>query len=272
MTIDINVGKTMYPYPILFGLNLYDIALTLAILIALLLCDKMMEKRKFSVALQKLVLVGFLICILFGFFSAFLFQGFYDFLASKEFKLDSTTGITFFGGLLGGAFAFLTVWFVGGKLFLKDDAKGEEKSKFTDMLDIAACCIPLAHGIGRLGCLAAGCCHGKETDAWYGIEMHTEKGLMTVVPLQLYEAIFLFLLAVLLFWLFYKKEKSFPLMPIYTFFYGLWRFTIEYFRADDRGASFIPFLSPSQLTAICLIIFAIVYYWTWIRSAKNAKT
>jgi prolipoprotein diacylglyceryltransferase len=132
MAININVGKTMYPYPILFGLNLYDIALTLAILIALLLCDKMMEKRKFSVALQKLVLVGFLICILFGFFSAFLFQGFYDFLATKEFKLDSTTGITFFGGLLGGAFAFLTVWFVGGKLFLKDDAKGEEKSKFLD--------------------------------------------------------------------------------------------------------------------------------------------
>lgn len=29
--------------------------------------------------------------------------------------------------------------------------------------------VPLAQAIGRLGCWAAGCCYGKETDGWFGI-------------------------------------------------------------------------------------------------------
>ena len=36
--------------------------------------------------------------------------------------------------------------------------------------------------------------------------------------------------------------------------YGIWRFFIEYLRGDERGASLIKFLSPSQLTAVILII------------------
>jgi phosphatidylglycerol:prolipoprotein diacylglycerol transferase len=73
---------------------------------------------------------------------------------------------------------------------LKGKNVGEEKHRFKDMLDIAACCVPLAHGIGRLGCFFAGCCHGAETDAWYGVEMLTESGWRRVVPIQLFEAVF----------------------------------------------------------------------------------
>ena len=133
------------------------------------------------------------------------------------------------------------------------------------MLDIAACCIPLAHAIGRLGCFFAGCCHGKETDAWFGVKMLTENGWRTVVPVQLFEAIFLFAVAGILLWLFFKREKALPLMPIYCGFYGIWRFFIEYARADDRGASFISFLSPSQLTALLLIVIAIIYICLFIK-------
>ncbi|MBR5823405.1 MAG: prolipoprotein diacylglyceryl transferase, partial [Paludibacteraceae bacterium] len=44
---------------------------------------------------------------------------------------------------------------------------------------IANCVAPgiaLAHAIGRIGCLFAGCCHGQATKAWYGIMMHGNDG------------------------------------------------------------------------------------------------
>ena len=255
----------MYPYPLFLNVNLYTICLSIAIVVALLLCDHLTQKRGFSIALQKLVIVNILLSIVLGLGSAVLFQAFYDFLKTGVFKLANDTGMTFLGGLIGGTVVYLLVWFFGGKLFLKGENQGEEKRKFKDMLNIAACCIPLAHAIGRLGCFFAGCCHGKETDAWFGVKMLTEQGWKSVVPVQLYESIFLFALAGVLLWLLLKNKTKLPLMPIYCGFYGIWRFFIEYARADDRGSSFISFLSPSQLTSIFLIILAIVYLYTFFK-------
>jgi prolipoprotein diacylglyceryltransferase len=63
-------------------------------------------------------------------------------------------------------------------------------------------------------------------------------------------------------------------MPIYMVGYGIWRFLIEYLRGDERGAGLVSFLSPSQLTAVLLIIggavlFGIEYYLNKCRESKN---
>ena len=81
-------------------------------------------------------------------------------------------------------------------------------------------------------------------------------GWEKVVPIQLFEAIFLFLLAAFLFMLVWKK-KGFGLSG-YLIGYGVWRFVIEFFRTDDRGASFIPGLTPSQVTAILMVLIGVV--------------
>ena len=39
--------------------------------------------------------------------------------------------------------------------------------------------------------------------------------------------------------------------------YGIWRFVIEFFRSDDRGATIVKFLSPSQLIAILMVVGAV---------------
>lgn len=262
----------MYPYPIFFGLTLYDILLAVAVVTAMLLCDKMIQKRNFSNALQKLVIVGILLCVVLGFGSAVLFQAFYNFMDTGTFELADNTGMTFFGGLIGGAGVFLLVWFLGGKLCLKGENTGEEKRKFKDMLDIAACCVPLAHAIGRLGCFFAGCCYGRITDAWYGVYIRfTQTSLIKVVPIPLFESIFLFVLSAVLLWLFFKKPSALPLMPVYCGAYGIWRFIIEYFRGDDRGATIVSFLSPSQLVSLILITISIVYFILWFRKRKTEK-
>ena len=78
------------------------------------------------------------------------------------------------------------------------------------------------------------------------------------VPIQLFEAIFLFALFAALMILVRRVGKN--VLPSYMAAYGIWRFFIEYARADERGDTFISFLSPSQLTAIILIVGSILLF------------
>lgn len=261
----------MYPYPIILGMTLYDICLVIAIVTALFMADRMGTMRGFSIKLQKVVIIALVEAIVVGFAGAVLFQAIYNAFKTGEFVIATNTGMTFYGGLIFGVIGFLAAWFGLGKVMCKSD---EPIKKFGAMADIAACLVPLAHGIGRIGCFTAGCCHGSPTDAWYGVKMYTESGWMKVVPVQLFEAFFLLALSAVLLWLFFKKfgkenEKRFPLLPIYAIVYGIWRFFIEYARADDRGETVVAFLSPSQLIAILMILAGIVYFLLWYFKEKK---
>ena len=159
------------------------------------------------------------------------------------YELSTSTGATFFGGLLGGTMVFIALYFGVGHFRYRD---GYHKAHFRDVLDMAPAAITVAHGLGRIGCLMAGCCHGAETDAWYGIDMAGGR----YVPVQLYEALFLFALCGALLWMMKKGKRH--QMPTYMLVYGTWRFFVEYLRADDRGQTIVSFLSPSQLIALLL--------------------
>ena len=252
----------------LFGMTLYPYALLLiagAMLCFVLLLFVTLRRHKDCLNENLFALVAFVVVALLSLGGAAVLDALLKWVERGAFELR---GATFYGGLIGGAGAFLLVYFIAGKHFCKDN---EAVKRFPDMLDIGACCIPLAHAFGRLGCLTAGCCHGRETDAWYGINMYNytngagEEVWHRVVPIQLFESIFLFALAAVLIVLFFKNrgKHKFPLMPLYCVGYGIWRFFIEFARADDRGNTFIPFLTPSQLVAVLLIAVGVVYFLLW---------
>ena len=50
-------------------------------------------------------------------------------------------------------------------------------------------------------------------------------------------------------------------LQLYMVSYGVWRFLIEFLRADYRGKTIVPFLTPSQLIAILLIAGGVVLYY-----------
>ena len=84
----------MYPYPVLFGkIGLYEICLAVGIVAVFFLADRMAIKRGFSVGLQRLFVVAMPLAIFIGFGGAILFQGFYDYLETGVFKLDTDTGM-----------------------------------------------------------------------------------------------------------------------------------------------------------------------------------
>lgn len=239
----------MYPNEIFLGLDLYTILLFVGVLAAMIFIRVLSDHRHMRARWCNLVLFGTLFAVVLGYAAAALFQSFYDYLATGVFSLNS--GTTFYGGLIGGTVAFIVVYYVAGHFLMSD---GYYKEHFRDVSDMAAPCITVAHGFGRLGCLMAGCCYGRATDAWYGITM-VRLGYK-VIPVQLFEAIFLLAFSAILFLAFWKNKRY--LLPIYMIGYGIWRIPAEMMRDDDRGATIVSFLTPSQLISILLIAGGIV--------------
>ena len=188
------------------------------------------------------------IAIALGWGSATLFQATYNYIAHPENGFNLGTGFTFIGGLIGGVISFLIGYFLFRKRY---------KNKLIDIVSMAPCCILVAHGFGRIGCFCAGCCYGKPTDSFLGVQFpHLPE---PVHPTQLYEAGFLFLLFAILFLLLMKKNFRHNL-SVYLIAYGIFRFCIEYLRADSRG-ELLPGISPSQFWSILMVVAGVGVYF-----------
>ena len=243
----------MYPYDILPGIDLYVICIALAAVAAILSFSKLADVVKIRGKVQNMSVYTAIAAIVLGYGSAVLFQGFYNMLDKGSFSLNASTGATFYGGLIGGVISFIAIYFIWGKLSFEDDTY---RKQFSLVANVAPASITIAHSIGRIGCLMAGCCHGAKTDAWYGITMQNLG--YKVVPIQLFEAIFLALLFAFFVWRI-KNGKGYNL-PIYMIAYALWRFLAEYIRNDYRGETVVSFLTPSQFIAVLMALGGAVLF------------
>lgn len=242
----------MYPYEIIAGFDMYAICFLLALCSAFVSFRLVGDRLRLNVKVYNMCIISGIFAIVGGYTGAVLFQAFYDYLETGVFS-PKTSGMTFYGGLIMGALTFLLVYFVAFAFTDKENLRGRS---FFFVSDIAAPAIALAHAIGRIGCLFAGCCHGKVTDAWYGI--YTVNLNAKTVPIPLFESLYLFGLFAVLLWR-VLRGKTYGL-SLYLAVYAVWRFGVEYLRADDRGGSLVSFVSPSQLTAVVLFAVAAALY------------
>lgn len=249
----------MYPYYITGDIDLYSIFIMLGLIAAIIVYRLCSDRAKINAKLYNFTLICALCSVVSGFVFSVLFQAIYNIKDRGAFIIDEKTGATFAGGLIGGAVTFFFVYFVFGK-------KYESKKYARAVIDCAACAVPSAHAFGRIGCLMGGCCYGKPTDSPIGIYM-VNLGYK-VVPIQLFEAIFLFALAAVLIILLFKGKKH--IMELYMLSYGVFRFIIEFFRGDERGTLLTGVLSPSQIISICLVIGSAALYFASKRH-KEAK-
>ena len=273
----------MYPYFVIdlgehLRLGLYDICLMIAILSCLVLYRVFADRQKFKARIQNFALIAILFSIGGGYYAAALVQTFYNWNAALASNPEAKfwdywgTGATFYGGLVGGVLIFLVLYFGIGTLLFKDK---KNLHYFFPIANIAGAVIPLAHGIGRIGCLMAGCCHGARSDAWYAIPMNIPgdgtSDMVKVVPVQLFEALFLLALAAFLLFSFWKKWRY--QMPIYMIAYSLWRFVAEYLRDDYRGQTVIKALTPSELVSVVLLVggIALLAVELWLDHRKGGR-
>ena len=263
----------MYPYDILPGFTLYDLCLALGIFCAVLVFRFFSDRDKISARLYNFILYDALITVVLGYALSVFTQALYNWRDEGKFVISASTGATFLGGLVGGAAVFIAFYFGIGHFSF---GNRENIKSFRWMTDVAAVCIPAAHSIGRIGCLTAGCCHGivYETAKWYTFRFLILNaadeciGVFYALPVQLYEALFLAVLALALGIM--KRKNKTNLLPIYMIAYGVWRFLIEYIRGDERGTTIVDFLSPSQLTSVLMVAGGILLLVVMIKkSPKN---
>jgi phosphatidylglycerol:prolipoprotein diacylglycerol transferase len=179
-------------------------------------------------------------------------------------SLDSFTaylggGFVFYGGLIGGVAA----------AFLYCVTCKKPASK---MIEIAVPSFPLIHGIGRIGCLMAGCCYGIPVKPWLGIAFRNSIEAPNGVPLfpvQLLEASLNLILFFIL--LLYTRRERIPYqtLGLYLWIYSIERFLIEFLRNDNIRGIYAG-LSTSQWISMILFPVGVYLFLSKSNRGQNA--
>lgn len=155
-------------------------------------------------------------------------------------------GFVFYGGLLGG----------GLGLFIFTKCRKESLFKYSNMFTLA---LPLGHAFGRVGCFIAGCCYGMPYDGFLSFTYTNAMDASTpigvpLLPIQLIEAVALFVLFAVLLFIYLKFPKKRNLVTtIYLVAYAVMRFTLEFFRGDKERGLLLG-LSTSQWISIAIVV------------------
>ena len=170
-------------------------------------------------------------------------------------------GLVWYGGFLGGSLAVV----INGWL---------KRVPFRWTAQLVAPALPAAYALGRLGCFMVGDDYGMPTTGWWGVKFPqglpptTAQGLaqfgvsippgtepstvLAVHPTQLYEAVLMTAVFMVLWRLRTRPLGTGWLFGLYLVFAGAERGFIEFFRAkDDR---FLGSFTLAQLTSVILIL------------------
>ena len=133
--------------------------------------------------------------------------------------------------------------------------------------DVLAPGVAIGQSVGRLGCLAAGCCYGRAANLPWAVTFTDVDAARTVGtpldtplhPSQIYESLATLLIFLVLIWLAPRKKFAGQVVLSYLVLYSSARFVLEYFRGDASRGSVGPF-STSQAVALALVAGAAFLY------------
>ena len=167
-------------------------------------------------------------------------------------------GMSFHGGLIG---VIIAMWLFGRKT----------DRSFFSVSDFISPLIPLGYGAGRIGNFIGGELWGKVTDVPWGM-VFPRAGIEPRHPSQLYQAFLGGLVIFTILWLYSKKPK--PTMAVSGMFllcFGIYRFTIEFFRQPDAHLGYLAFgwLTMGQVLSAPMVILGIVLIWLAYKQQRN---
>lgn len=224
----------------------YNLFVGIGIAFAMLYLQYEKKFADFSFEKRNTIHTGLFISIIIGFIGAFTFDAYTQGIKLSLSNLNQI-GLTLLGGIVAGLLTFI--------IFLK--IKSIPVLPSLNLLTPAFC---ISHLLGRVGCFFAGCCYGSPTNSMFGVQFpkdslahnHFQDDLH-VHPTQLYESIF-----ILFVFLFVRRTSINNKFLFYIISYSIFRFFIEFIRADNRGIIFNQsFLTPSQFISLTIAIFAI---------------
>lgn len=224
----------------------YGLMIAIGIIAAYIVAEKRAEKNG---VLKESVFNLVLWCAIGGIIGSkilFIITKFGDILENPAILLNVTNGFVVYGGIIGGIFA--------GFLFAK-----HTKQPFVNIFDLAMPSVALGQAFGRIGCLLAGCCYGKETNGAFHIVFNDSKFAPNHVPLlptQVISCVLNFIHFFILIYFAKKVKARGQVAALYLILYSAGRFILEFFRGDlERGN--VGRLSTSQFIAIIIEIIGI---------------
>jgi phosphatidylglycerol:prolipoprotein diacylglycerol transferase len=133
--------------------------------------------------------------------------------------------------------------------------------------------VAIGHAIGRLGCFAAGCCWGQETNlpwavTFDNVDAYQLTGVPLGVPLhptQLYESLTELAIFAFLWWYFHRAHREGTVIGWYLVLYSVARFAVEFVRHHEQAL--IAGLSLTQW-----ISFATLAAGIWLLMRPGART
>ena len=170
-----------------------------------------------------------------------------EIIKDPSLLLNVSEGFVVYGGIIGGI--------LGAYIYAKI-----KKIDILAYFDLAVPSIAFAQGFGRIGCLLAGCCYGKETSGAFSITFHTSAFApngVALVPTQIYSSILDFLHYGLLLLILRSQKKDGETAAAYLIFYSAGRFVLEFFRGDLARGS-VGVLSTSQFISVFTFFAGIV--------------
>lgn len=204
-------------------------------------------------AIEDLVTYGALGVILGGRIGYILFYNFSEFLSNPLilFKIWQG-GMSFHGGMLG---VFVAMWFFAKK----------NQCSMLQLTDIIAPLAPIGLGAGRIGNFINSELWGQTTEVPWAM-IFPNGGPLARHPSQLYEAFLEGLILFILLWLYSRKKR-----PVGTatglalFFYGSFRFIVEFYRMPDAQLGYLAldWVTMGQILSLPMIIIGIaLFYYT----------
>lgn len=192
---------------------------------------------------------------------------------SFQFFRNWQSGFVLYGGLLAGTAAGVVYTLM-------------RREKLTRIADLAAAPMMVGIALGRIGCFLNGCCWGKPTTGFPGVRFPETSNTWSefdrlfpgqaashplLHPTQLYETGATLGFFFLLTWFDRKKKRNEgETIMLAGVCYSIWRFLIEFVRADDRPPLFGT-LSYSQSLSLLTFAACAAGFW-FFRTRKPPLT
>jgi len=236
--------------PIIFSIGSFDIygyglMIALGVMAAVVLAEK--RSPKYGLDGDHIFNIGIwaALCGLAGAKILYWIVELPSILEDPSLLLDIGSGFVVYGGIIGGI--------LGGWLYCR-----RKKISFLKYFDIVMPSVALGQAFGRLGCLLAGCCYGRETDSWFHI-VFTESMIapngVPLIPTQIISSGADLLHCLVLIWIARRTKGDGQVGGFYLIFYSIGRTLIELLRDDPRGA--VGGLSTSQFISLFILLVGV---------------
>lgn len=240
-----------------FTVHSYGLLIAVGVILAVILAMKRAGKKDLN---SEVVLNMAIICVIFGFLGAkilYVFENFQAFLRDPLSVIGSS-GFVVYGGIAIGVVAVILYCRIKNYSFFR-------------YFDLLMPSVALGQAFGRLGCFCAGCCYGKETDAFWGVvfpEGSFAPAGVPLIPTQLISSAGDFAIMIILLLFSKKAKKVGDVGALYLLLYGIGRFLVEFLRQNEQGG--IGMFTTAQIMSFVFIAVSIILF-VRNRKGRNAE-